>query len=104
MVLGTQSSCRELAISRGPSADVDGDIEYCPAQDAHELCLRKRRNLKMQTPQCSREHREGLVILNEPAVRSDPAPSRLVIHFGKIPTRIRMTERRYQENFSQGAR
>jgi hypothetical protein len=67
---GRQADAGPLPVSRRAGADIDRDIEYGAARDAHELVLGERRRLEMQATQDSDFARQGMIVLDE--VEIDP--------------------------------
>src|SRR5690606_6126557 len=53
------------AVVRGSLADVDHDVVNCSAHHAHELRLRARRGLEMQTTERSNFYCQRMIVLHK---------------------------------------
>ena len=86
-IVGSEQSGNVLTVCRAALADVHGKVEACAAQHPHELGLRVRRFLKMQTT----HHpllRTRLVILHEIVQNTQLFEPLFVITLKKIPAVI----------------
>ena len=83
------------AKGRRRAPDVDCDVKDAAARAAHELILRERRRLEVQSAQGADRRRIGMVILHKGEIKTRLVPVGAVVNLGEEPSGVAVLLRRH---------